>query len=402
LDDDKARRRKRFSQSKRRIRAAFEMADPVEPPVNVWPLHYIIFGTEPERIPEDIFERPGAMMEFQTRICEQHLRSLDDDFIPYLCPYYGTGVLASAFGVRMKFRPNRDPSAGPPCITTAEDVASMKPPDPERSGLMPRVLEAAAYMRDHGDYPVALTDSQSPLDEIVLMVGHERLYFWMYDEPQMVHDLFTLVTDAFIEWVTAQKAVTGEPMDECRGEQGVWVPPGTGVWIADDEAVNLPPNLYAEFVAPQYERIFAAFNSGVLHWCGPGAHLGGILQDMQHLACLNTGPMGQPALFADMQRALGGKVPMIYQEFTPVDPESYFRDLISRISLRGVVIAPIVTDLVATGAGENAGFVEVKQDRHEAARRNYDAIQTAIAEVGAADRETVPDEQEKQPHSGDN
>jgi hypothetical protein len=223
---------------------------------------------------------------------------------------------------------------------------------------------------------VALTDSQSPLDELVLMCGHQRLYTWMYDEPAMVHDLLTLVTDAFIQWVKAQKAVTGEPLDTCHGEQGVWIPPPCGVWIADDEAVNLSPALYEQFLAPQYARIFREFSGGVLHFCGNGAHLGKIIRTIEGVRAVNTGPMGRPENFARLQQALGGSVPMIYQELSPADPEPYFRDLFSRISLRGLVIAPQVTDCVA--GGPNGTFQEVSQDREAAAARILAAIRNAL------------------------
>jgi hypothetical protein len=255
-------------------------------------------------------------------------------------------------------------------------------PDPERDGLMPRVLETAAYMREHGAYPVALTDSQSPLDELILLCGHERLYLWMYDEPAMVHDLFTLLTDAFIDWVKAQKRVTGEPLDACWGEQGVWIPPPCGVWIADDEAVNLSPHLYEEFVAPQYARIFRPFSGGVLHFCGNGTHLAGILPTIEGLRAINTGPMGRPEHFARLQEALGGLVPLIYQELAPCAPAPYYEDLIGRISLRGVVLAPQVTDCVA--GGPDGGFVEVSQEREDAAARTMAALRAAVTRRATA------------------
>jgi len=366
----------RFNRSKARIRAAFALADPVDVPVIVWPLHYIVFGTAPEKLPADLFDNPAQLLDFQQRLCDAHLAALDDDFIPYLTPYFGTGVLASAFGVETHFIPGRDPSAGEPIVTTPADVLKLRLPDPARDGLMPRVLKVAAYMRDHGDYPVALTDSQSPLDELILMTGHERLYTWMYDEPALVRDLFTLVTDAFIAWVKAQKAVTGEPLDACHGEQGVWIPPPCGVWIADDEAVNLPAYLYEEFIAPQYARLFREFGGGVLHFCGNGAHLGPVIRQIDGLRAVNTGPMGCPANFAALQQALGGQVPMIYQELSPAEPEDYFRDLFGRIDLRGVVIAPQVTDRVA--GGPDGGFAGVVQEREAAAVRIYAAIQDAM------------------------
>jgi hypothetical protein len=357
------------------------MDAPADPPVMVWPLHYIVFGTAADKLPPDLFENPASLMAFQQRICEAHLAASDDDFVPYLTPYFGTGVLASAFGVQTRFAPGRDPSAGEPVVHTPAAVAHLRLPDPQRDGLMPRVLEAAAYMRAHGDYPVALTDMQSPLDELVLMCGHERLYLWMYDEPTMVHDLFTLVTDAFIAWVRTQKAVTGEPLDVCHGEQGVWIPSPCGVWLADDEAVNLPPYLYEEFIAPQYERVFASFGGGVLHFCGNGAHLGPIIRRMRGVRAVNTGPMGRPENLARLQAALGGAVPIIYQELAPAEPEAYYRDLLGRMSLRGLVIAPQVTDRVA--GGPNGAFVAVEQERERAGARILAAIRAALAAPGS-------------------
>lgn len=368
----------RFAKAQQRITAAFDLADPVEPPVIVWPFHYIACGADPEKLPADVFENPASMTTYQTRICDEHLAAVNDDFQPYLAPYLGTGVLASGFGCQMHFAPGRDPSVSGPCVTSVAEAARLKLPNPERDGIMPRVLETAAYMRAHGSYPVTLTDSQSPLDELVLMCGHERLYMWMYDEPKLVHDLFALTSEAMIAWVKAQKAVTGEALDVCRGEQGVWVPPGCGVWLADDEAVNLSPDLYEEFVAPVYPRIFKAFGSGVLHFCGCGAHLAEILKKMEGLKAINTGPMAKPSNFAALQQGLDGKVPLIYQEMSPADPEPYFRDLLQQISLRGVVFAPQVCDGFATG--DAGGLIEVHQDRRIAAGQIYDTLQKLIRE----------------------
>ena len=369
----------RFAKAQARIKAAFALAEPLEPPVMVWPFHYIACGADPAKLPPDLFENPAAMTAYQTRICDEHLAAVDDDFQPYLTPYLGTGVLASGFGCQMQFAPGRDPSIAGPCVETPADAARLKLPNPESDGVLPRVLETAAYMRAHGSYPVTLTDSQSPLDELILMCGHERLYMWMYDEPALVHDLFALASEAMIAWVKAQKAVTGEPLDVCYGEQGVWVPPKCGVWLADDEAVNLSPDLYAEFVAPCYPRIFQAFGGGVLHFCGSGAHLAGILKNMAGLRAINTGPMGRPENFAALQKGLGGSVPLIYQEMSPANPDRYFKELLQQISLRGVVFAPQVCDRFATG--DAGGLIEVCQDRRTAGASIFRSLQRAIQQV---------------------
>jgi len=374
----------RVSRSRTRISAAFALADPVEPPVIVWPFHYIVCGSAPEDIPDDLFSNSARMLDCQVTICERHIEAVPDDFQPYLCPYYGTGILASAFGAQMQFAPGRDPWIAGPVVETPADVATLRLPDPQRDGLMPRVLETAAFMHQDGTFPVTLTDMQSPLDELILLCGHERLYLWMYDEPAMVHDLFDLATEALIAWVKAQKAVTGEPLDVCHGEQGVWVPPGCGIWLADDEAVNLPPALYEEFIVPCYSRIFREFGGGVLHFCGNGAHLGKAVQQIEELRAINSGPMGQPENFARLQQATGGRIPLIYQEMAPADPLPYFRNLLSRLSLRGLILAPQVCDRFATDA--DGGIIEVTHQRTAEGRRIYDALHMAIEE-----RQALPD-----------
>jgi len=127
----------RFDKSRARISDAFAMKEGAETPIMVWPLHYIITGTAPEKVPTDLFDDLAALMAFQQRTCEEHLAKSDDDFIPYLIPYFGTGVLASAFGVGTSFAPGRDPAAGRPCVTTPAEVARLRRPVPEREGLAP-------------------------------------------------------------------------------------------------------------------------------------------------------------------------------------------------------------------------------------------------------------------------
>jgi hypothetical protein len=88
--------------------------------------------------------------------------------------------------------------------------------------------------------------------------------------------------------------------------------------------------------------------------------------------------MGRPEHFAALQEGLGGTLPLIYQEMSPAHPEAYFRDLLDRISLRGVVFAPQVCDCFATG--DQGGMVEVSQERSVAARHILAVLNALIEE----------------------
>lgn len=218
------------------------------------------FAFAGKAVPDDYFTNPASMFEYQARGYAAHLARVDDDFVPYFMPWFGTGVLASGFGCEISIAPGpgSDPAVAGPCVRSVADVARLRLPDPQRDGWMPRVLDTIDYALARNDLPVGLTDMQGPLDTIGLMCGQAQLYQWMYREPKMVHELFDLVTAAFIEWVKLQKQHIGEPLDASNGLQGVWAPKGIGVWESDDDLVLIDARLFEEFVVPSVSRIFEA------------------------------------------------------------------------------------------------------------------------------------------------
>jgi hypothetical protein len=129
-------------------------------------------------------------------------------------------------------------------------------PDFKRDGLCPKVLHFMEYALERGDLPVAVTDLNSPLSTLAQVIGYENLFLWMYEEPALIRDLMELFTNVFIQWVIQQKTLTGEPLNSASALQGVWSPKGTGVWISDDDLVSMGAELYAEFIVPEYQKLF--------------------------------------------------------------------------------------------------------------------------------------------------
>ena len=139
---------------------------PVEqPPFMVNSALYWIFGLDPETLPEDYCNDPAVMMTFQERTYYDQIKEIDDDFVPYLMPWFGTIVAASAFGCKIEFPYKQDPAANPRFypVQTPEDVKRLEIPDPEKDGLMPTVLDFLRYMKQHSFLPVGITDFQGPL-----------------------------------------------------------------------------------------------------------------------------------------------------------------------------------------------------------------------------------------------
>jgi uroporphyrinogen-III decarboxylase len=338
---------------------------------------YFAFGTRDK--PADYFTNPRSMVRYQEEGWARHLTRVRDDAVPYVMPWYGTGVLASAFGADVRFpdRPGEDPSVAGPCIDSPARIAALRPPETERDGLMPRVLETIAVARETSDLPVGLTDMNSPLSTAAQLCGYDKLFYWMYDDPRAVHALLDLVTDAFIAWVKAQKARIGEPLDASNGLQGTWSPRGVGVWASDDDLVTLGPDLYREFVLPRMERLYAAFGGGSLHFCGDGSHQAENILAMTGVRVVNNSPMGRFAAFAKLAGAIQGKKAIQIQDSSPVDPDAYYDKLFSVLDdLRGVMLVSFTLD--TQGIDVDGAYRPVTWDPPAAADRVVRAIRAVL------------------------
>ena len=109
----------------------FQVAD-----VNYW-----LSGESPALIPDDYFTNCQAMLDYQVKKIERHMERFEDDYIPFLFPWYGTVVIPSALGAEVVFQPGMDPAIRGAVIHGPEDVRRLALPDPNKDGLMPRVLE---------------------------------------------------------------------------------------------------------------------------------------------------------------------------------------------------------------------------------------------------------------------
>ncbi|HEX7432670.1 MAG TPA: uroporphyrinogen decarboxylase family protein [Anaerolineaceae bacterium] len=328
--------------------------------------------------PEDYYTNPASMYAYQADGYEKHLKLIRDDYVPYFMPWLGTGVLASAFGAQVRFPANveDDPVVVEPCLKSPADVARLRLPDPLQDGLMPRVLEFIDYAVGRSDLPVGLTDMQGPLDTVGLMCGQARLFEWMYDDPKMVHDLFEIVTEAFIQWVKVQKDHIGEPLDSSNGLQGLHSP-GIGVWESDDDMVMIGGDLYREFVVPYVSRIFDAFGGGSVHFCGRGTqHIDNLLS-IPNIRVVNNSPLGNFKAFAKLKKCIGSRVVIEIQDGAPDEVETYYARLFDEMDdPHGLILATFVFDNAAMD--NKGGYLTVKREPVETANRIVDAVRECV------------------------
>jgi len=242
------------------------------------PAFIVGWQAENYRIKLPVTERlnnPERDLRHNLATVDNEIEALHEGFcnVPSMLPYFGPCVLASAFGCEVEYTEAEGglPWAHP-LIHQPQEVYSIKKPDIRNSGLCKTVLERMAFFRDatDGKIPIRCTDTQSPADVASQVWHYEDFLAAMYTDPEEVHHLMRLVTDASIEFLYAQKETAHNLF--AYGILDVWH--HRGVHLCDDIAAIISPELFNEFVSPYNEELAREFDGQIIHCCrGYGQHL---------------------------------------------------------------------------------------------------------------------------------
>ncbi len=344
--------------------------------------NYWTFGDLPIEIPEDHYTKPATAFEYQTTKIQRHFEQIPDDlYIPFLHPWYGTGVLASAFGVDIICNPKSDPAVDLPKMRAPEEIDDLQMPVPGESGAMKIVTDVLDYFRDNNDLPVVITDCQGPLTTAFQIVGYDNFCYWMMDDPERIKKLMSMVTEALIQWVQFQKERAGQPLNGCVYPLSVKVPDGFGgVWMSDDDSVIMSADLYAEFVKPWNEKLLAAFGGGCIHYCGNSTQNIENYANTKGVTAINNFNIDNIEAASKMRKALRDKG-IVYMacDFVPSDDrlEEYYKELIKSMDgHEGLIICPYVAPAVALDRGQ---YEPTSRNRMEIAKHVYNIIEREVS-----------------------
>ena len=355
---------KRYKKSAHKIEDLFRNEDLTQVPIFFALRNFWSTGNSEKRKPSDYYTNPSSMLSSQEDNIRLHLKELDDDYIPFLHPWYGTGITATGFGCKMRLpeKPGVDPFTEGPVINDINDIRKLKMPDPRKDGMMPKVLETIQFMKENSDIPVNMGDSQGPLNTITLMCGHENLYLWMEDDPKAVHFLFDIVTEAITEWVKIQKEASGEDLDELNGTQFFWIPKGIGIRLTEDDIVSLGPRQYEEFIMPYHDRLSKTFGSSLIHFCGDASQHIPLFCDLEKLAVINTSTLWDFNCVRKLQEKMADKIILQIMDFMPINMKQYYDELLEVVDLKRVVLGLAIEEKLAmTKAGYTAAdFDDIK------------------------------------------
>ena len=370
--------RKRFENRIETVKAktadvfAFKKVD--RPPIVVNSAFYWVFGLDPETFPADYFSSAEVMTHFQERCYYDQIREIEDDFVPYLMPWFGTGVTASAFGCQIVFPPKQDPAVDPRRypVKTAADVRRLEIPDPEKNGLMPKVLDFMGYMKAHSFLPIGITDFQGPLTTANQLMGYDKLIYLMQDDPVATHELMDKITEALVRWVKKQKEIVGEPVNQCISDQQVYTGRHAGIWFSDDDAVLMSVKTYREFVVPYNSRILQEFGGGCLHYCGCATHQADNFLATEGLLAINNYLLHDTRRFHALRAKLRGRIALFACDFTPIDFESYFHQLLDDQTCEGLVVHSQYSPVV--GLLSDGKYSALRRDLRAGRRSVYECL----------------------------
>jgi hypothetical protein len=136
-------------------------------------------------------------------------------------------------------------------------------------GLVPIALEYISYFKEKldGKAHVYLSDTQGPLDIAHLVFG-DTLFTEIYDDPEFVHHLLKLSTQAYISVSKVLKDAVGEELNS--GYHGAIYMENGGVRCCEDTTTLLSPRTFDEFIAPYISSALRPFGGGWVHFCGRG------------------------------------------------------------------------------------------------------------------------------------
>jgi len=369
---------KRFRKTHDKIKEAYLHHETDSPPLIMQDVNYWLSGFLTSEIPGDYFKSFKTMFDYQVNKIEKHLKTYEDDYIPLLFPWYGTGVVPSALGCQIAFQEKMDPTVKSKVISEPKDIKKLEMPDPYKDGLMPEVLGCIDYMRSHSDLPVSFTDCQGPLNIALSLCGVENLFIWMYDCPELIHELMDFCTETLIQWIKVQKKHAGQELMSGAFPHSIILPEGFGgVWISDDDCTVISPKLYKEFVVTYNSRVFKAFGGGTLHFCGNAEHQLENFLSIEGITGINNFCMGNFRQIKKMQTMYEDKLSIMICDFTPLNIEEYYTELISNLRFKGAIIATFPAPEMALYNGK---YECVTRDGNQIGHEAWDVINKLIKE----------------------
>ena len=192
-----------------------------------------------------------------------------------------------------------------------------------------------------GRFPLATTLMRGISDLLAALYGSPDFLFALMDRPREMKRVVRKLTDLWIAFARSQL----EAIPDFHGGTGsfyyeAWLP-GKGVWLQEDAAALMSPQLFGEFIAPAVHEIAGSFDSSVIHLHPstyiPVEHLVQAPLSAVELHIDFGGPRAEE-LYPYYRRILAHKPLIIWGDLTPADLDFVTR----KLDRQALALLPVV------------------------------------------------------------
>lgn len=281
----------------------------------------------------DTYDDVEKMFYNELIACVTSVLSKDDGLLT-IRSNYGVGTMPSLFGTLDRIT-EKDTKPWVTHLNTNEVEKILANGQPDlNAGYGKQIYDVYSYYKEILEgYPLCKKhihlihpDMQGPFDIAHLIVGTD-IYYQMYDNPEQVEALLSLITDtyiAFFHWMNPllTDKIMVDNVAYCYHHRHLW---GGNVLLRNDTAVNLSKEQYLLFARPYDEEILEAVGGGSIHFCGRADQWMGEMFETKNVGGINFGYMDSKYEFG--QTLMDFIKPYIDANRVPV--VSYFVDDVS-------------------------------------------------------------------------
>ena len=205
----------------------------------------------------------------------------DGDLVPAMRPDVGCCCLATAFGAELFWGddPNQTCGIKKPPLDDIEEAIDLVVP-PVDAGQLAEGTRRVGRFAEAGEglVSVSLLDMAGGLNVASDLLGADKLYMAMYEQPEVLECLLEKIQQVFLATIARQiEAAGGQEYITTTDFPDYWFPEGRKGHVSDDMCANISPAMYERFSRPFHNMIFRKYGGGGLHNCGPNPCLGGYL-----------------------------------------------------------------------------------------------------------------------------
>ncbi len=213
---------------------------------------------------------------------------LPSDILPYLEPWFGTGLYASGFGCEYVWREDESPACHYK-YNQIDEVAEINKPEKFDTGIFKMVTDAIEYFKErtNGRLPICVTDTQSAHDTATLVVNAVEVFTASYSVPDLLNDFLKKINETVIEFSKKQIELIGDCLSLPGHIMSFSTIGGFGFSISDDNLAVSSPQVNKDFLLPFDDEIGKALGGLALHSCGNWSHTMPMVAEMESIRMID-------------------------------------------------------------------------------------------------------------------